>query len=190
MHFIGIADTEFIRGNIPMTKEEVRILTLAKAKIKADDIIIDIGAGTGSLSIEAALLAPKGKVFALEKNLEGIDLIKKNAEKFQANNITVINAYAPEGMADLPQADVIFIGGSGKNLQAIIDQSATLLKKNGKIIVNAVTVETIYNALTYLHAKHYKVEAFSVGINRINNIGTYNMFQALNQITIIVSEKM
>ena len=81
MHFIGIADTEFIRGNIPMTKEEVRILTLAKAKIKADDIIIDIGAGTGSLSIEAALLAPKGKVFALEKNLEGIDLIKKNAEK-------------------------------------------------------------------------------------------------------------
>ena len=80
MHFIGIADTEFIRGNIPMTKEEVRILTLAKAKIKADDIIIDIGAGTGSLSIEAALLAPKGKVFALEKNLEGIDLIKKNAE--------------------------------------------------------------------------------------------------------------
>ena len=77
MHFIGIADTEFIRGNIPMTKEEVRILTLAKAKIKADDIIIDIGAGTGSLSIEAALLAAKGKVFALEKNLEGIDLIKK-----------------------------------------------------------------------------------------------------------------
>ena len=70
MHFIGIADTEFIRGNIPMTKEEVRILTLAKAKIKADDIIIDIGAGTGSLSIEAALLAPKGKVFALEKILK------------------------------------------------------------------------------------------------------------------------
>ena len=93
-------------------------------------------------------------------------------------------------MADLPQADVIFIGGSGKNLQEIIDQSATLLKKNGKIIVNAVTVETIYNALTYLQAKHYKVEAFSVGINRINNIGNYNMFQALNQITIIVSEKM
>ena len=124
MHFIGIADTEFIRGNIPMTKEEVRILTLAKAKIKADDIIIDIGAGTGSLSIEAALLAPKGKVFALEKNLEGIDLIKKNAEKFQANNITVINAYAPEGMADLPQADVIFIGGSGKNPFQNIRRSA------------------------------------------------------------------
>ena len=148
MHFIGIADTEFIRGNIPMTKEEVRILTLAKAKIKADDIIIDIGAGTGSLSIEAALLAPNGKVFALEKNLEGIDLIKKNAEKFQANNITVINAYAPEGMADLPQADVIFIGGSGKNLQALIDQSASLLKKNGKIIVNAVTAASISPTLT------------------------------------------
>ena len=160
MHFIGIADTEFIRGNIPMTKEEVRILTLAKAKIKADDIIIDIGAGTGSLSIEAALLATKGKVFALEKNLEGIDLIKKNAEKFQANNITVINAYAPEGMADLPQADVIFIGGSGKNLQAIIDAkesgilpiniSAVICNKEDAYAVRFAKTEVFPRLLTYV----------------------------------------
>ena len=107
MHFIGIADTEFIRGNIPMTKEEVRILTLAKAKIKADDIIIDIGAGTGSLSIEAALLAPKGKVFALEKNLEGIDLIKKNAENGDAKaqyDLALIYEYGKEVLTDKNQA--------------------------------------------------------------------------------------
>lgn len=190
MHFIGIKDSDFIRGNIPMTKEEVRILTLAKAKIKSDDIIIDIGAGTGSLSIEAALLAYNGKVFTLEKNNEGIELIKKNAEKFNVNNINIMNVFAPEGMKELPKSNVIFIGGSGKNLCEIIDHADTLLTSNGKIIVNAVTVETMYNALTYLQEKQYNVEAFSVGINRINNIGSYNMFQALNPITIIVAEKM
>ena len=113
----GIPDTEFLRGKVPMTKEEVRVVTLAKGKIFPEAIIYDIGAGTGSLSIEASFLAKDGQVWALERNPEAIELIKKNKEKFQVNNLEILAKEAPEGLRELPSADVIFIGGSGGHLR-------------------------------------------------------------------------
>jgi len=186
---IGIADSEFIRGDIPMTKQEIRILTLAKARIKATDIVIDIGAGTGSLSVEAALLAEQGRVIAIERQQAGISLIKANAAKFGTANIEVVLGTAPEAMAGLPAADVILIGGSGGKLPAILDCADQLLKQAGRLIVTAVTVETLA-ALNMLRSKGgYSVEACCIQVTRIEQVGTSNMFKALNPIYIIAGNK-
>lgn len=189
-HFIGIHDDEFIRGNIPMTKSEVRILALAKARISPQDVIIDIGAGTGSLSVEAALLAPAGKVFAIERQPEGAALIRSNAAKFQADNIWVVQAAAPAALAGLPPCDVVFIGGSGGQFEKIIDVSDQLLKPGGRLVITAVTVETLAKGLQLMQNKAgYQVEAFCVQISRVNKLASYNMLQALNPIHIISCNK-
>ncbi len=189
-HKLGIPDMQFVRGDIPMTKEEIRIVTLAKAKIDAEDIVIDIGAGTGSLSIEAALLAKQGKVFAIEREVEGIDLIKVNAAKFKVDNIEAILGVAPEALNGLPAADVILIGGSGGRLPKILDFADKLLKPGGRIIVTAVTVETLSTALQLMKEKKvYSVDACCLQVTRIQSVGASNMFKALNPIYIIACSK-
>ena len=125
---LGIDDENFIRGKIPMTKREIRILTLVNAQISTNDIIVDVGAGTGSISIEAALLARGGHVFALEKKAEGVKLIEQNAQRFSVKNITVINAEAPEGFSKIPKIDVAIIGGSGGVLEEILANLDTKIK--------------------------------------------------------------
>ncbi|WP_094604656.1 Cobalt-precorrin-6B C(15)-methyltransferase (decarboxylating) [Sporomusa silvacetica DSM 10669] len=187
---LGIPDSQFIRGNIPMTKQEIRILTLAKARISPTDTIIDIGAGTGSLSVEAALLAEHGKVFAIEREVEGFDLIKANAAKFKAENVEPILGAAPEALAGLPAADVILIGGSGGKLPDILACADKLLKPGGRLVVTAVTVETLSTTLHIMREKkEYNVDACSVQVTRIQSVGTSNMFKALNPIYIIVCSK-
>jgi len=188
--FIGINDNEFIRGDIPMTKEEIRILLLTKAKISPADTILDIGAGTGSLSIEAALQAPDGKVFAIERHPEGIELIHANAAKFATDNVAVIPGLAPLALEGLPPMNVILIGGSGGHLPEILEKSNTLLKAGGRILITAVTIETLYEALHIMQAKReFTVEAFGTQVTRIKLIKTSNMLQALNPIYIIVCTK-
>ncbi|MEG6585521.1 precorrin-6Y C5,15-methyltransferase (decarboxylating) subunit CbiT [Dendrosporobacter sp. 1207_IL3150] len=185
-HFIGIDDEKFIRGNIPMTKCEVRILALAKAKIKSTDVVLDIGAGTGSLSVEAALLAPEGKVFAVEREAEGVSLIRANCDKFGVSNIAVIEGNAPDVLVNIPLCDVVFVGGSGGKLEEIIEAANNLLKIGGRMIITAVTVETLYKALQTVQAKdNFTVEAFGVQVSRIRKVASYNMLQAINPINII-----
>ena len=189
-YFPGIADADFSRGDVPMTKQEVRILALAKAKITETDTVIDIGAGTGSLSVEAGLQAKRGRVFAIEREIAGIELIRSNAEKFGADNIVPILGTAPDALADLPQADVIFIGGSGGRLPAILAQADALLKTGGRLVVMAITVETLYHVLEFMRAKlDYEVEACGVQITRIHPVGASHMLQGLNPIYIIAGTK-
>ena len=188
---LGIKDEEFVRGKVPMTKEEIRILTLVKAQIAPDAVVYDIGAGTGSLSIEAARLAPAGHVYAIEKNPEGIGLIAENAKKFSVENITVVEGAAPDALAGLPTLDVALIGGSGRRLADILDIIGERLRPNGRIVANAITMQTVVACLDYFHAHadRYTYEAIQVQISRLERVGPYDMAKALNPIYIITAQR-
>ena len=191
MDFLGIADEEFIRQDVPMTKQEIRILSLVKAQIAPDAVVYDIGAGTGSISIEAARLAPQGQVYAIERSSEGIGLIRANAANFAVKNVTVIQAEAPEGLADLPEADAILIGGSGGNLQEILTEVTPKLKASGRLVLNCITVQTLMQCIEYMrsHADIYAYEAIQVQISRLQQVGPYDMAKALNPIYIVTCWK-
>lgn len=192
MNLPGIADEEFIRDKVPMTKEEIRILTMCKAKIRPDNIIWDIGAGTGSLSIEAALLAPQGEVYAIEKKDLAVDLLHQNIAKFKLEGkVKVIATEAPKGLDELPNCDVVFIGGSGKHMFEILDIIDSKLNEGGRIIVNAVTIQTISEITTYMKQKEsYTYEAIQVQVNRLRQIGSYDMFNAQNPVYIVTCKKL
>ncbi len=186
----GIADEEFIRGDTPMTKQEVRILALVKARISAASTVVDIGAGTGSLTVEAALLAPQGRVYAIEQDAAALDLIRANAAKFGAANVAIVAGTAPAALAGLPAADTIFIGGSGGRLAAVADAADRLLKPGGRLIVTAVTVETLQQALAIFAARpDYRAEAAGVQITRLRRAGAKHLFQANNPVYLIACTK-
>lgn len=190
-HFLGIDDEEFLRGKAPMTKREVRILTLAEAHIQETDIVCDIGAGTGSLSIEAALLATQGHVYAIERKAEAIALLHQNQEKFRAKNLTIIEGEAPKAMRTLPaHLDVALIGGTGNHLEAILDEVGTRLVEGGRIIVNCITAQTLTDTLRYfrVHAE-YQTHAEGLQVTRWKRVGPYDMADALNPVHIIAAEK-
>ena len=190
-NFLGIPDDSFIRGKIPMTKQEIRILTIAKLCLPEDGVIADIGAGTGSISIEAALQMPKGHVFSIERKQEGIDLIKANSAKFEVNNITVIEAEAPDGMAELPELDAAVIGGSGSKISPILDLLDRKLKHGARLVLNCVTLQTISQASDWLRKakEEYIYEIIQVQVNRWDQIGPYDMAKALNPIFILTAVK-
>ena len=192
MAFLGIPDEEFIRGKVPMTKQEIRVLTMVKAQISKNDIVWDIGAGTGTLSIEAARLDENGHVYAIERNHEGIELIKKNAEKFGVSNLTVIEAEAPAGMENMPDCDAVIIGGSGKQLDPILDVINAHLKVGGNIVLNCITIQTLSSCLAYMrsHKEEFKYEAIQVQVNRLEAVGPYDMAKAINPIYIVTCKKI
>ena len=176
---LGIKDDAFVRGNVPMTKEEIRILTLVKAQIAPNAVVYDVGAGTGSLSVEAARLAPQGHVYAIEKNPEGIALI------------TVVEGAAPAALDGLPPLDVALIGGSGRRLPEILDIIGTRMHSGGRIVANAITMQTVAACLDYFHAhaELYTYEAIQVQISRLERVGPYDMAKALNPIYIITAQR-
>ena len=138
----GIPDEKFIRGKAPMTKEEVRCVSLSKLRLQEDSICYDVGAGTGSVSVEMALRADQGQVFAVEKKDDAVALLYKNKQRFAADNLEIIKGEAPEALKELPVPTHAFIGGSSGNLKEIV---ALLLEKNQdvRIVINCITLETI-----------------------------------------------
>lgn len=188
---LGLPDAAFVRGKVPMTKQEIRILTLVKAQIGPRDIVYDIGAGTGSLSIEAARLAPEGHVYAVERKEEAIRLIEANGERFGLENLSVIEAEAPAGLENLPLADAVLIGGSGGHLASILDCVAGKMREGGRLVLNCITVQTLAAALDYLHAHEavYRYEAIQVQVSRLRRVGPYDMAEAQNPVYIITCTK-
>ena len=188
---LGLPDAAFVRGKVPMTKQEIRILTLVKAQIGPRDIVYDIGAGTGSLSIEAARLAPEGHVYAVERKEEAIRLIEANGERFGLENLSVIEAEAPAGLENLPLADAVLIGGSGGHLASILDCVAEKLREGGRLVLNCITVQTLAAALDCLHAHEavYRYEAIQVQVSRLRRVGPYDMADAQNPVYIITCTK-
>lgn len=191
MNLPGIPDDEFIRDKVPMTKEEIRILTLCKARIRPDSVVWDVGAGTGSLSIEAAMLAPKGQVYAVEKKELAVSLLHRNVEKFDLKDrVHIVAGEAPEALADLPPCDAVLIGGSGRNMYDILDLIDTRLAPGGRIVANAVTVQTIAQLTSYMSRKeNYTYEAMQVQVTRLRKVASYDMFNALNPVYIVTCVK-
>lgn len=190
-HFLGIEDEEFIRGKVPMTKKEVRILALSAAHIETHDLVCDVGAGTGSLSIEAARLAEKGMVYAIERNPEAIALLRKNKAKFDVMNLAVIQNEAPKGMDKLPERlDAAIVGGSGRELPVILEELARRIKPSGRIVLTCITLQTLMEAIDFFRAREdFTYTAVEVQVTNVRQVGRYDMKAAQNPITIVTAIK-
>jgi len=180
-----IDDEEFLRGKAPMTKSEIRSLSVAKLQLPKDAVIYDVGAGTGSVTIEMALQAVDGMVYAIERNEEACALVEENKRKFGTPNIEVICGLAPEAMEALPAPTHAFIGGSAGNLKEII---RCLLDKNPciRLVINTVTLETIGEVTDCLKELPLtEEEIISVSVARAKALGKYHLMMGQNPIYII-----
>jgi precorrin-6Y C5,15-methyltransferase (decarboxylating) len=186
---IGIRDEEFATVKKLITKEEVRAVTLGKLQLQDDLVMWDIGAGSGSVSIEAGNLMPNGRIFALEKNPQYLGYLKDNFKKFAARNVLLIEACAPEGLEDLPDPDRVFIGGSGGMLEEIIETVDKRLKPDGFIVINAVTLDTLTKSVEFLEDHGYTVEVTCVNISKTRTLTEYKMFAAHNPVYVIAAWK-
>lgn len=183
----GLPDEAFERGDVPMTKQEVRAAVLAKLAVRPEDILWDVGAGTGSVSVELALAAPRGRVYAVECRPEGCALIKANREKFRTRNLVLVEGLAPAALSDLPAPDAVFIGGSKGSLAAIVD---TALDKNpdARICVSAIALETLSAAVAALTAKGRTVQVSQLAVSRAKAVGGLHLMMAQNPIYLITGE--
>lgn len=185
---IGVSDSDMIRGDVPMTKEEIRSLCVRKLKLSPSSVLIDVGAGTGSVSVEAALLHPDISVYSIEKNKEAVDLLIQNKEKFGLFNMEIIEGTAPEALDKAPVPTCVFVGGSSGNLEEIVD---SVLKKapQALIVMNCVTAETFAGALEIIKKKGLTSDITEVFVNRYRSVGKLHMSDALNPVHIITMKK-
>ncbi len=185
----GLADDLFMRSKVPMTKQEVRSVSMSKLMPKATDVIYDIGAGTGSCSVELALIAKQGKVWAFERNPVAVELLGKNKELFGLMNLDVIAGEALENIKTMPAPDCVFVGGSGGDLCEMLD---VIYAKNSKcrIVINAITVETLAQVAAY-YKEHpdYSLEIVNVFVARSKKLGSYNLMMAQNPVYVMTALK-
>lgn len=186
---IGVDDDEFASMKKHFTHQEVRAVTLAKLKLQNDLVLWDIGAGSGSVSIEASNLIPNGKLFAIEKNSQYITFLKQNLDKFCARNVKLVEAYAPDGLDDLPDPDRVFIGGAGGNLEEIIEQVDRRLKGDGLIVINAVTLDTLTKSVEALEYHGYQIEVVCINVSRTKPLTEFKLFEAQNPVYVITAWK-
>ncbi len=201
-HFIRDEDLE--RGNAPMTKEEIRHISLAKLDIQPEDVVYDIGAGTGSVTLEMAQRANRSWVYAVEQKQDAYDLVKLNQQRLGIYNIKLTLAKAPDGMDAWEKADKVFIGGSGKNMGSIIEKIVDKHRKayevtedkskyNGperiRFVINTITLESLTEANHLLEQAPFEnVEYLSISSAKSKKVAGYNMMMANNPIYIISAD--
>ncbi|MDO4542254.1 MAG: precorrin-6y C5,15-methyltransferase (decarboxylating) subunit CbiE [Bacillota bacterium] len=184
----GLPDELFIRDEVPMTKSEIRSLIMSKLRLKADSNILEIGSGTGSCTIEMALLARDGHVTTIEKNRKAWELCKKNTEHFGLDNIELINGSAPMDIPSEKSFDRVFIGGSAGNMAEIIN---TLSGENTRVVVSAITLESVAEALKAMDDQGFEnIEVIQAAVSRSKKAGSKHLMLALNPITIISGDKI
>jgi precorrin-6Y C5,15-methyltransferase (decarboxylating) CbiT subunit len=185
----GIPDEMFERGNVPITKEEIRALVISKLRLTESSKVIDIGAGTGSITVECALIAKKGIVYSLEKNKEALDLIRRNTEKFKTGNVVIVEGEALETIEKAGSFDRAFIGGSGGNIRGILNSVHNKIEDNGRIVAAAITLDTLFEVRSYFKNMKYNFEIIQASITRVNDTGSVSMLAALNPVFIISAER-
>lgn len=172
-----------------ITKLEVRLLSLAKLGLTAESVVWDIGAGSGSVAIEAGLLAPEGRVYAIEVDPEGVSICEENVRAHGADNVTVIAGRAPEALAELPTPDAVFVGGSKGSLVPIIDAALERLAPGGRLVINAVTLENAAEAYQALRGRGLVPDVTLLQVSRAEPLAHYLRYEALNPIQIFAVQK-
>jgi precorrin-6Y C5,15-methyltransferase (decarboxylating) len=184
-----IPDEDFVRGDAPMTKSEVRTLSAAKLRIAGDSIVYDVGAGTGSVSVMMARMCPDGKVYAVEKEEEAAELIEKNKTALCTPNVEVVRGVAPDALAGLPAPTHAFIGGSSGNLKEIVE---TILSKNPdvRMVITSVTLETLSETMDVIRTCGLvEEETICVNVSRARKAGRYHLMTAQNPVYITVARR-
>ncbi len=188
----GIPDELFERTEkVPITKEEVRVIQISKARLRTGQLVYDIGCGSGSISVEAAIqVESTGKVMAIDYDENAIKLTKKNVEKFGLSNISLIYGNAKEKITALEPADAIFIGGTGKDTAEIVELCQNKLKAGGRIVIGTILIETLYTILQLLDKLQFdSVDITQVTISKSRKTSTGTMMLARNPVTIISATK-
>jgi cobalt-precorrin-6B (C15)-methyltransferase len=189
----GIPDEFFERTEkVPITKEEVRVIQLSKARLTPGQTIFDIGCGSGSITIEASIQVENtGKVIAIDYDSNAIELTKKNIEKFEVSNVSVIFGNAKEKILELGMADVIFIGGTGGDTKEIVELCQDKLKSGGRIVIGIILIETLYSVLDILDKLQFdSVDITQVTISKSKKTTKGTMMLARNPVTIISASKI
>jgi len=183
----GLDDSLFLRGKAPMTKQEIRCLSISKLSPGRSDVIYDVGAGTGSCSVELALQAPYGEVYAFEQKTDALELLKQNRERFGCSNLIIVPGEASEHLEQYPAPDAVFIGGSSGNLHKILNLIYARSPRC-RIVLNAVTLETLAQAVEYYreHA-NYTIDVVSISAAANKQMGRYNLMMARNPVFIITA---
>ncbi len=181
---VGLSDSMFERGDAPMTKEEVRELSISKMHLRQDSVVWDVGAGTGSVTVECALAACKGEVYAIERNAGALEVLRANIERFGLRNVRVVEGEAPGVLEGLPVPDVVFIGGSGGNMAAIVD-AALSSNPSARVVVNAITLETLSEIMLCTKDIGVDPDVVHVSVSRSTKVGPYHMMRGENPIYIV-----
>lgn len=188
----GIPDSLFLtfrdRPGL-MTKREVRIHILGELALQPSQIVWDIGAGTGTISIEIARLCPTSQVYAIEKTAMGSNLIEQNCQRFQVKNVTSINGKAPDILSELPNPNRVFIGGSAGNLVEILNSCETRLAQDGIIVLALATLEHLHLALEWLRQKDWNYNLLQLQISRSIPIASLTRLSPLNPVTLITAKR-
>lgn len=188
----GIPDELFERTEeVPITKEEARVIQLSKGRLSEGQIAYDIGCGSGSISVEAAYqLGPTGKIFAVDIDPRAVDLTRKNLAKFGISNVTVLLGNALEKIPELPLADVIFVGGTGGETAEILKLCEGKLRQGGRIVIGTILIETLYSVLSTMEKLQFSsVDITQVTISKSRKTSTGTMMLARNPVTIISATK-
>jgi precorrin-6Y C5,15-methyltransferase (decarboxylating) len=185
----GLSDDSFIRGKAPMTKEEIRSISISKLALTKDAIVYDIGAGTGSIGIECALQVTEGNVYAVEKKEDALVLLNQNQMRLGTDNLEIISGIAPEALTDLPAPTHAFIGGSSGNMEEIIQ---LLIEKNPKvrIVINAIAMETVMEVMQVIKKETFAfVDIVQVSVGKAKVLADYHMMMEQNPVYIFTLQK-
>ncbi|WP_016837784.1 MULTISPECIES: precorrin-6y C5,15-methyltransferase (decarboxylating) subunit CbiE [Ureibacillus] len=188
---LGIDDEEFYQRKPEkglITKKEVRVLSISALNLHEKSIVWDIGTCTGSVAIEAGKIAKEGKIFAIEKNEEDIKNCLLNQQKFRVD-FTVVHGKAPEGLDKFPNPDAIFIGGTGGNMEELLTVCCERLNKNGRIVLNAATIENLYESIKIFYKLGFHTEVTQVQIARSKQILSLTRFAPLNPVFIVSAKR-
>ena len=188
----GIPDELFDRDeNVPITKEEVRVVQISKARLKPGMIVYDIGCGAGSISVEAAhQVEESGHVYAVDYDAKAVELTKKNLEKFNLANVSVILGNAKEKISELPNADAVFIGGTGTDTNEIMHICQDKLTSGGRIVIGMILIETIFSVLSSIKELDFdSIDITQVTIAKSRRTTTGTMMLARNPVTILSATK-